>query len=148
MRMDSHGLGVDVPQGWDGEIYRREEVAAEGQTFPIVHLANFPLPPDRGDYGSGAVEMMRFDNIFISLVEFGPESVGMPLFSIVGMPTARAGDFDPNRLQRPLAGQSGVQYFFHNGVRAFCLYIVLGSHSRRRELVPEVNQLLSGLQIA
>lgn len=147
--MRLHGLEVEVPQGWDGEIYRRSDVPDPqgGESLPVVHLANFPLPGDRGDFGSGAVERMRFDNVFVALAEFGPESVGTTLFSASGVPTIDPSDFDPNQMQRPLAGQSGAQYFFTHQGRAFVLYVALGSHARRRELVPEVNHLLSGLQI-
>lgn len=118
-----------------------------GVSMPVMHLANFPLPSDRGDFGSGAVDIMRFDNVFVALAEFGPESVGAPLFERQGLPVVRAEDFDPNQMQRPLAGQSGAQYFFTHQGRAFVLYVALGSHARRRELVPEVNQLLANVQI-
>ena len=51
-------------------------------------------------------------------------------------------------VQRPLPGQSGAQYFFTEADRAFCLYVVLGSHARRRQLVPEVNLVLSTLSLS
>ncbi len=147
--MRLHGLEVDVPQGWDGEIYRRSELPDPqgGTSLPVVHLANFPLPAERGDFGSGAVERMRPDNVFISLAEFGPESVGTALFAHQGMPLVQAADFDPNQMQRPLQGQSGSQYFFTMNGRPFVLYVALGSHARRHELVPEVNHLLARFQI-
>jgi hypothetical protein len=50
-------------------------------------------------------------------------------------------------MQRPLPGQSGAQFFFTEAGRAFCLYVVLGSHARRRQLVPEVNLVLSALSV-
>ena len=50
-----------------------------------VHAATFPLPPVRGDYGSGAVEIMGPDDVFVSLLEFGPSSAGSPLFAQVGL---------------------------------------------------------------
>jgi hypothetical protein len=152
MDLNAHGIKVDVPPGWDGEIYRRK---AENNAFspqseqskPVVHLANFPLLGDRGDFGSGAVETMRADNILIVLFEFGSESVGTVLFRARGIPTVAPGDFAPHTMQRPLPGQSGAQYFFAEGGRAFCLYVVLGSHGKRRQLVPEVNQILSTLDL-
>lgn len=153
MRIDAHGLEVDVPRGWDGEIYRRSGgLRALGdrseQAHAVLHLGNFPLPRTRGDYGSGAVEIMGADGIFISLFEFGPESVGKALFSARGLPSVTAGDFAPHTMQRPLPGQSGAQYFFTHGERAFCLYVVLGSHARRRELVPEINEVLGSLSLS
>lgn len=153
MRIAAHGLGVDVPRGWDGEIYRRPGgLQALGgpteETHVVVHLGNFALPSERGDYGSGAVEVMGPDGIFISLFEFGPDSVGKALFASAGMPTVQAADFAPHTMQRPLPGQSGAQFFFTMGGRPFCLYVALGAHSRRRELVPEVNQVLSSLSVS
>ncbi|HLF60272.1 MAG TPA: hypothetical protein VI980_03730 [Acidimicrobiia bacterium] len=152
MRMRSEGIEVDVPQGWDGEIYRRSSgiTALSGpgdQSRPVMHMANFPLPSERGDFGSGAVELMRSDNLLVVLFEYGPESAGSPLFSARGVPTVSAGDFHPNAMQRPLPGQSGAQYFFSVGGRAFCLYVALGSHLFRHELVPKVNEILGVLRI-
>ena len=152
MRMRSEGIEVEVPQGWDGEIYRRSSdfTAQSGpgeDSRPVMHMANFPLPAERGDFGSGAVELMRSDDLLVVLFEYGPESVGSPLFSARGVPTVSATDFDPNVMQRPLPGQSGAQYFFSVGGRAFCLYVVLGSHLFRQELVPMVNEILGVLQI-
>ena len=150
--MRSEGIEVDVPQGWDGEIYRRSSgiTALSGpgdQSRPVMHMANFPLPSERGDFGSGAVELMRSDNLLVVLFEYGPESAGSPLFSARGVPTVSAGDFHANAMQRPLPGQSGAQYFFSVGGRAFCLYVALGSHLFRHELVPKVNEILGVLRI-
>lgn len=153
LRIDAHGLGVEVPRGWDGEIYRRADGlqtlgGATERTNAVLHMANFALPSDRGDYGSGAVEVMGSDGVFISLFEFGPDSVGRALFASQGLPTVRVGDFAPHTMQRPLPGQSGAQYFFTLSGRPFCLYVALGSHARRRELVPEVSQVLSSLSVS
>lgn len=153
MDLSAHGITVDVPPGWDGEIYQRK---AESNAFapqsersePVVHLANFPLMDDRGDFGSGAVEVMVAANVLIVLFEYGPDSVGTELFRARGVPRVSSGDFAPNTMQRPLPGQSGAQYFFTEAGRAFCLYVVLGSHGRRRQLVPEVNQILSTLRLS
>ena len=152
MRMRSEGIEVEVPPGWDGEIYRRSSgiTAQSGpgdHSRPVLHMANFPLPSERGDFGSGAVELMRSDDLLVVLFEYGPESVGSALFSAQGMPIVSAGDFDPNAMQRPLPGQSGAQYFFSVGGRAFCLYVALGSHLFRHELAPMVNEILGLLQI-
>ncbi len=149
----SAGIEVAVPRGWDAEIYRREgdftgQAAADaGALRPVVHLGTFPLPTGRGDFGSGAVEIMNQDDLLVVLFEYGRESVGTPLFARSGIPRVAAADFGPNNMQRPIAGQSGAQYFFNQSGRAFCLYVVLGAHARRNELVPEVNQLLAGLTI-
>jgi hypothetical protein len=149
----SSGIEVAVPRGWDAEIYSREEGISPqaegggGASRPVVHVGTFPLPPARGDFGSGAVEIMNQDDVLVVLFEYGPESVGTALFARSGIPRVAAGDFGPNNMQRPIAGQSGAQYFFNHAGRAFCLYVVLGAHNRRNELVPEVNDVLSGLTI-
>jgi hypothetical protein len=90
---------------------------------------------------------MRSDDLLVVLFEYGPESVGSALFSAQGVPVVSAGDFDPNAMQRPLPGQSGAQYFFSVGGRAFCLYVALGSHLFRHELAPMVNEILGLLRI-
>jgi hypothetical protein len=149
MRLRADGIDVDVPQGWDGEIYRPSQgfrlQEAQGGSTPVMHLSNFALPAVRGDFGSGAVEIMRSDNVFIVLVEYDPASAGKGLFSSTGPPRVGAADFAPHTMQHPMPGQSGAQYFFNHGGRAFCLYVALGSHARRHELVPEVNQVLDTL---
>jgi hypothetical protein len=148
----SAGIEVSVPSGWDAEIYSREadfapQSGEPAATRPVVHLGTFPLPPGRGDFGSGAVEIMRSDDLLVVLFEYGPESAGTALFARAGVPRVTAADFAPNNMQRPIPGQSGAQYFFNQSGRAFCLYVVLGAHARRHELVPEVNQVLAGLRI-
>ena len=154
MRLSSQGIDVDVPQGWDGEIYRRpggfetQGAAVGEETKPVLHIGNFPLPTQRGDYGSGAVEIMKADEILIVLFEFGQDSVRTALFRSGGIPVVSANDFATHTMQRPLPGQSGAQFFFNAAGRAFCLYVVLGSHARRRELVPEVNAVLGTLDLA
>ena len=74
---------------------------------------------------------------------------GTPLFARQGIPrSVDPDDFATHTLQRPQAGQGGLQVFFHEGDRAFCLYVVIGSHRRRRVLTPVVNQVLRGLRVA
>jgi hypothetical protein len=144
--MRAHGFSISAPPAWDVRVYRRP-VESEARTFPVVHAGTFALPSRRGDFGSGAVELMGPADVLVVLLEYDAESATTALFARRGMPLARAEDFSPRALQRTLRGQSGVQYFFHEGARAFCLYIVLGSHARRRRLVPAANQLVSSVAI-
>ena len=60
----------------------------------------------------------------------------------------RQAEFGRNRLQRAIPGQSGYQKFFNEGGRAFCLYIVLGDHDRRDELLPVAEALLAGIRLS
>ena len=147
MRLDRHGLGVELPQGWDGRIYRRAVRGA--RTHAIVHAANFPLPADRGDYGSGAVEEMGPRHVLVALIEHDRAAAGAGLFKRQGLPVPLAPtDFSRHMLQRTLPGQSGLQRFFTWEGRAFCLYVVLGSHAARARLVPVVNALLASATVA
>jgi hypothetical protein len=113
-----------------------------------MHVSTIPLPPDVGDFASGAVEQLGAGDALIVLFEYGPESVDQPLFAAEGIPKQlRPDDFMPGALQRTIRGQSGVQRFFHDAGRAFCLYVVLGSHANRRRVVVSVNQVLATLAI-
>lgn len=146
MRVQQLGLALDVPAGWDVRIAQRP--ATDGDTpNPVLHAATFPLPDRRGDFGSGAVERMRPDDVLIVLFEYDPEAAATALFAGRGRPRPAPGDFSTRQLQRARPGQSGVQYFYAEGGRAFCLYVVLGSHARRAVLVPKVERLLSGLRV-
>lgn len=147
MRMAAFGMAVQLPAAWDGRMYRRAADDGE-ETYPVLHAATFPLPGDRGDYGSGAVDVMGRDDVFVALREFDPASARTPLFANDGMPRLRPQDFSPQMLQRPMHGQSGCQRFFRLGRRPFCLYVVLGNHARRVPLVRRANELIAGLEIA
>ena len=147
MKVAAHRLAVDTPHGWDARIYRRAQTEAGEQNLPIMHAANFALPAIRGDFGSGAVDRMRRDNVLVVLLEFDAPSAKTALFANHGVPRPRADEFHPAQLQRVLPGQSGGQWFFNTGDRAFCLYVVLGSHHRRARLVSHVHNLLDRLTI-
>lgn len=148
MRIKAHGLAVDTEAKLDARIYRRAELDGDS-TSPIVHLCTAAMPDDRGDYGSGAVDVLTGEDVFVSLVEFGPDEADTPLFAAKGRPTViDPDDFDVNALQRVQLGQSGKQYWFTEGGRAFCLYIVLGSHANRRRLATKAAAMVQALQIA
>lgn len=155
-RINDQGIAVTLPSGWEADFYRRTAHPApliEGQppevTTTIVHLANWPLPTERGDFGGGAVELMRLDDILIVLFEYGDAERGTELFSSTTVPwPLRAGDFDPNRLQRPLPGQAGLQQFFSSpSGRPFCLFVVLGSGRDADILVDRVNEVLVTVEL-
>lgn len=143
------GIDVALPPGWDARLYRRPPADPVEQTWPILHAANFPLPPQRGDFGAGIVEAMGPLHLFVALLEYGGDSVGTPLFAASGMPRRLApSDFRPDQLQRGIPGQAGVQRFFTEAGRAFCLYAVLGSLAARYVLIGKVNALLSAVAVA
>jgi hypothetical protein len=151
--LSAHGLGVTPPAGWDAEIYTRELDPRIMTPFgvgeavpPIAHIANFGLPPVRGDFGGGAVELMESGAVFIALLEHAASEADTALFAAKGAPwPLAADDFDPNNLQRGIGGQAGCQRFFLVNGRPFCLYVVIGSHRLRNVLVREVNAALAAV---
>lgn len=144
----AHGIAAPLPAGFEGRIFAR--VANDGAvTYPVAHFATFALPAEVGDFGGGAVNLLRSSDIFAVLFEYGPESAGRRLFSRQGMPRSlRTTDFRPDTLRRGLPGQSGTQWFFTEAGRPFTFYVVLGSHLLRGTSVPRVNELLGRLSIA
>lgn len=157
MRVSHNGVTAELPPGWEGAFSTarpaRGRRTAGGRrpempSLPSLHLANFALPAVRGDFGSGAVEHMGGDHAFVSLLEYGPECVGTPLFSHAGVPRRlRARDFHPRALQRTVARQAGVQVFFTQAGRAFCLYAVLGDRGNAAALADDVSRSLARLTI-
>ena len=144
----AHGIAARLPDGFEGHIFVRPVVAG-ASSYPVAQFATFPLPEVIGDFGSGAVTLMGPDDIFATLFEYGPESVGTQLFARQGRPTALApGDFSPTILRRGLGGQAGTQWFFTEKGRPFSFYAVLGSHALAGALVPRVNELLTALTLS
>jgi hypothetical protein len=159
--LSGYGLGVQLPARWEGRIYRRMAPAVSPSTaartaalnwrgappHPVMHLANFALPGSRGDFGSGAVEIMSSQHVFVALLEYAADCLDTALYAPRGIPTLTAAQFNPNGLQRRIVGQSGFQHFFTEGGRPFCLYVVLGSHRRAAGLCGEVNTVLGRLEV-
>lgn len=141
-------LEIDVPAGWEGRGFARLQEVWGEQTYAVLHLANFALPARVEDYGGGAVETMRARDVFVSVLEFGPESAGTALFAPSGVPKLSIDSFDRNLLQRGLPGQSGAQQFFSADGRPYCLYVVLGEHLLRARAAPEVNRVLERLRFS
>ena len=143
----AHGITARLPSGFEGRIFVRPPTV--GQTYPVAQFATFPIPDDVGDFGSGAVTLMGPSDVFTTLFEYGPESLGTALFARQGRPSSLSPDqFSPATLRRGLPGQSGTQWFFTEAGRPFSFYAVLGSHVRRRLLVPQVNDVLASLTLS
>ena len=166
--MERYGLGASAPSGWRLAIERRgsslsappegvaplrrglapQSVEPNGEVMhPVLHASTVDLPADRGDFGSGVVDLLGSEDIFISLVEYGPEVADQGLFADQGIPRLAPSHFGANRLQRPLPGRSASQHFFSSGGRAFCLFTVIGSHSRRMATVPRAAQVVRGFRV-
>ncbi len=154
---DTHGLRADAPRGWHVTVSRAPGAQAppagariavpQDVTRPVLHACTRAMPADRGDFGSGAVDLLGPDDVFVALVDYGTEVADQGLFATQGMPRLAPSQFGPNRLQRPLPGMSASQHFFSSGGRAFCLFTVLGSHARRMASVPRAAAFVSTVQI-
>jgi hypothetical protein len=147
-KLRAHGITATLPEGFEGRIFVRPHLEGEF-SHSVAHFATFPLPAEVADFGGGAVTLMGSYDIFAVLFEYGPESVGTALFARQGMQRSLGvGDFRPTLLRRGIGGQSGTQWFFTEGGRPFTFYAVLGSHARRKILVPRVNSLLASLTVS
>ena len=145
--LTGEGISVELPVGWEGAIYRRASEVGE-VPHPVVHIATFPLPADRGDFGNGAVNVMGFDDVLIVLLEYDSASVGTALFRRAGMPRKLAGtDFSPTTLQKMIVGHAGAQRFFTEAGRAFCLYVVIGAYQRAARLAADASAVLATVRI-
>jgi hypothetical protein len=145
--LSAHGLAIGLPAGWEGRIQRRDVTAAAERTHAVVHLANFALPEQRDDFGGGVTPAMRSPDVFVVLFEYGPESVGTPLFAKQGLPRVTPDLFGSKRLQRPLPGQVGCQQFFTANGRPFCLYVVAGSRAYLPRIIAQVNAVLADVSV-
>lgn len=149
-RIARSGVSVEIPVGWEADISGdAAQLLSDGTREPtVMHVASFPIPAERGSFGTEAVESMDDSDVFITLFEYGPESVGSALFASQGVPRAVApSDFSRDALQRRMRGQTGLQHFFTQNGRAFCLYIVLGSHIDRADIIERVNSVLATFEI-
>ena len=141
------GVTLTLPDGWEARA-RLQPPAVPGATGNLLlHAATVPLPAERGDFGSGVVETLGPDDVFVSLFEYDPADARQPLFEARGLPAVRPADFSPSVLQRTGRGHTGAQWFFSSADRAFCLHVVIGSHARRAAGAARVAALLSGTAI-
>lgn len=157
MKLQAHGIETVLPPGWEGRIGVRTQPAESTRsighpgevTNPVVHLGNFALPEQRGDFGSGAVDLMGSDHVLVVLFEYGPECANTELFKRRGIPTKLTpGMFSGSALQRTLPGQAGCQIFFTEADRAFCCYTVLGRQASAARVLPQANAALSATRIS
>ena len=95
MELTSPGVVLRLPSNWEAEIDAGSGEAEAGSVSlatPRVHIGNFPLPLERGDFGSGAVERMGTGDVLICLLEETPSVIGTRLFKDEGMPTIANND--------------------------------------------------------
>lgn len=147
MRTSGHGLSIEVPQGWEARIARRNGSA------PFLHVASFPLSGDSGEFGATATSRMGPDAVFAALVEYrvdGQVRPGVGLFADPAWrPKLGAGDFQRAQLQVTRPGHLGTQRFFTQSGRPFCLYAVIAPVRRRpQELAGQLSAVLATVRFA
>jgi hypothetical protein len=135
------------PRGWSVRVGLRAADEGEASNH-VLHAATIPMTTQHSDYGSDIAERLGVDDALVVLLEFSAPAARTALFAAQGLPLPTAAQFGPQQLQRTLAGQSGYQRFFTTDARPFCLYVVLGSHSRRARTVPRVHALLATIDLA
>jgi hypothetical protein len=141
------GFQLAVPAGWQAAARRQPSEVPGQHGNLVVHAATVALPPSRADFGSDVASLLGPDDVFCSLFEYDRASTREVLFAARGLPVVRPSDFRIGALQRSRPGQSGAQYFFSQAGRAWCLFAILGSHSRRQAGAVRVNALVRGMSI-
>ena len=72
MKLAAHRVALALRPGWEGRILRRDAAPDGEQTYAVVHLASFPLPEQRGDFGAGVNELMRSRTCWSCCSSTGP----------------------------------------------------------------------------
>lgn len=142
MNLDHGGVRLALPTGWEARARMQPASLPGRRSTLLLHAATIPLPADRGDFGSGVVEHLGPDDVFLSLFEYDAAEAGAALFAEQGLPVLKPSDFSTSHLQRTQLGRSGGQWFFQVAGRPFCLFVVLGSHSRRAAGAARASALL------
>jgi hypothetical protein len=123
MRIHAHGIGVEIPAGWEARLFRHPG----GE--PTLHAASFALPAHDGEFGSHATAQMPPGGMFLALTEYRPGGglqAGRGLFAPAPPNGSIARNhFHPRTLLVAREGQEGLQRFFTANGRPFCLYVVL-----------------------
>ncbi|HEY2771173.1 MAG TPA: hypothetical protein VGI87_11410 [Solirubrobacteraceae bacterium] len=147
MILEAHGLRVELPRGWSGRIFARDDGIA------TLHAGSFPVSLHDGDFGEHSTALMPDGGSFFALTEYRPGGglePGVGLFAPNGPPR----QLDPSRfsvrgLAHPRPGQLGTQHFFTAHGRPLCLYVVIsGGRMGRRSQLAALDHVLGTVQIA
>ena len=142
--LDHAGVRVDLPDGWEARARLQPPSVPGERGNLLLHAATVPLPPERGDFGSGVVDVLGPDDVFVVAVRVRLGRRRRARCSPSGAcPSRVPSDFSTAVLQRTQLGHSGAQWFFTVAGRPFCLHVVLGSHARRAAGAARVAALLS-----
>ncbi len=146
MKLDAHGIQIELPHGWSGRVFSRQDGAA------TLHAGNHTLAIDDGEFGDRSTARMHPGACFIALTEYVP---GAGLRAGDGLFSARRIELplDPTRfaaraLAHPRPDQAGTQQFFTLAQRPLCLYVVLaGGRPVRARQLAAVNHVLRSLRV-
>ena len=169
MRRTGYGISLEVPTGWSSAILRpvgpptRPPTPASGRrargtdpgrgrrrpSAPCPSCTSAPARCRRRSATSAGVwsRCLAPDDVFVALLEYGSDLAGTGLFERQGLPRLAPCQFAQNRMPRDVVGRSASQHFFSEGGRAFCLFTVLGSHSRRMATVPRAAAVVRTLTV-
>ncbi len=146
MKLSAHGIRIELPRGWSGRLF------SHGEGVATLHVGNFTLALDDGEFGDRSTGAMTDGTAFIALTEYRAGAglkPGSGLFAGRRIPRR----LDPSALKNtglahPRPGQVGMQQFFTVAGRPFCLYVVLagGRVTRRRQLAA-LERVLRSVQI-
>jgi hypothetical protein len=144
--LSAHGISITLAPGWSGKVFSRAQGVA------TLHAGDFQLPLEDGEFGARSTARMPAVSTFIALTEYEPGSgleAGHGLFATRGIHLP----LDPTRfsstgLAHPRHGQLGMQHFFTDSGRPFCLYVVLaGPRAGRRRQLLALDRVLRSLRI-
>ncbi len=139
-QLDSFGIRLAVPDGWDGRISWTTD-----QVGPVLQAGTFPLPQPGDDFLRRAMKAMGPDDLVLTLHEFTP-SCPCTGFQEASLPVEiRAGDdvsdagFDP--------GHAYAERAFVTGDRWFVLGAAFGADPPSDAAERQANTVLSTLSI-
>jgi hypothetical protein len=146
VKLDAHGIEIELPNGWSGRLFSR------GHGVATLHAGNFTVALEDGEFGDRSTGAMSDGAMFLALTEYRPGAglkPGEGLFTAKRIPRR----LDPAALKtaglaHPRPGQVGAQHFFTVSRRPFCLYVVVaGGRSIRRSQLAHLDHVLSTLRI-
>jgi hypothetical protein len=144
--LDAHGIRVELPGGWSGHLFERDQLVG-------MHAASYPVAlADTSTFGDQSTGRIRPGHAFAALVEYRPGNgltPGHGLYAPDRIPLPLdPTSFSPRRLAHPRPGQLGYQHFFTTAQRPLCVYIVLaGDRAQRRPAIAAVDRLLRSLKV-
>ena len=149
MRIEAHGIAVELPSGWSGRIFR---LAGGGAT---LHAGTFAPALDDSSFGDRSTGAIPIGGSFLALVEYLPGAglePGTGLFASRRMPRPLdPASFSTRKLAHARPAQSATQHFFTASGRPFSLYVVIAatrSGAARRAQLDALNRVLRSVRIA